>query len=234
MTGFVDRIVQVDGTSHRYQVYVPYEYAADRDWPVILFLHGAGERGEDGVFQTEVGIGRALRSHRERFPAIIVFPQTPSEQTWFEAADVAVAALDRTLDEFRTDRGRVYLTGLSMGGGGTWYLAYTQPERFAALVPICAWWGDGRGLPSSDSEDGATPYEQVAERIRGIPTWIVHGEVDPVVPVEGSRSMAAALEALGSPVRYTEIPGTGHNSWDAAYGSPGLVEWLFQQRRPGG
>lgn len=233
-TGFLDRMAQVDGSAYRYQVFVPPAYAADRDWPVILFLHGAGERGDDGMFQTEVGLGRALRRHRARFPAIIVFPQTPSEETWFEAADVAMAALDRTLEEFRTDPDRVYLTGLSMGGGGTWYLAYTRPDRFAALVPICAWLGDRNGLSPGDSAQGMIPYDQVAERIRGIPTWIFHGEVDPVVPVEGSRRMAAALEALGSPVRYTEVPGTEHNSWDAAYESPSLVEWLFRQRRGGG
>ncbi len=232
-TGFLNRQVTIDGTTYRYQVFVPVEYTSATKWPVILFLHGAGERGADGVLQTEVGLGRALRRDAARFPAIIVIPQAPPDTRWTdEPGTAAMAALDATLEEFSTDDDRVYLTGLSLGGNGTWYLAYSHPDRFAALVPICGFVGGRTGRFSSFvSDDDRSPFVQVAERIRGIPTWIFHGETDSVVPVSESRDMAKALRELESPVTYSELPGTGHNSWDAAYASPALTEWLFAQRR---
>src|SRR5690606_27947035 len=122
-TGFLDRVVTVAGRTYPYQVYVPREYAAagERRFPVILFLHGAGERGDDGLAQTEVGLGPALRRHPSRYPAIVVFPQAPRDSAWTgRVAEAAMAALERTEAEFRTDPDRVYLTGISMGGHGTW------------------------------------------------------------------------------------------------------------------
>jgi predicted peptidase len=138
-TGFLNRAVEIRGTTSRYQVYVPQTYDPARRWPVILVLHGAGERGSDGLVQTEVGLGSAIRRFVDRYPAIVVFPQTPTGERWTGVAgDVAMAALDRTIGEFSIDERRVYLTGLSMGGNGSWYLAWRHPERWAARS--AAWW----------------------------------------------------------------------------------------------
>lgn len=235
-TGFLDRRVSLLGQTYRYQVFVPSSYNASQRWPVILFLHGGGERGTDGLVQTQVGLGAALRKHAERFPAIVVFPQVPPDSLWVGTpARVAMAALDRSVEEFRTDPDRIYLTGLSIGGNGTWYLAYRHPSRFAALMPICGWvvpdkeWKLAAELVVPP--DSGPPYAALARRLRNIPIWIVHGEVDDVIPVEHSRQAAAAFKAAGAPVRYLELPGTDHNSWDAAYGSPTLMDWLFAQKR---
>ncbi|MDH5196060.1 MAG: alpha/beta hydrolase-fold protein [Gemmatimonadota bacterium] len=242
-TGFLDRRVTLDGSDYAYQVYVPAAYDPAAAWPVILFLHGMGERGSDGLFQTEVGLGRAVRRHPDRYPAIIVFPQTPTTATWQEVPGVpgppvgprlALAALDRTLGEFHTDSTRVYLTGLSMGGNGSWYLAYHHPERFAALVVVCGYvsgrWGDL--FPPIAPAASPDPFVAVAQRVSRIPVWIFHGEEDPVVPVSESRGMAAALQTLGTDVRYTELPGIGHEAWDPAYDGAAFATWLFTQRRP--
>jgi predicted peptidase len=196
-TGFLNRTVTVDGVSHRYQVYVPAEYSRARRWPVILFLHGSGERGTDGLLQTAVGLGEGVRRHAGRWPAIVVFPQAPPEHRWHgKVAHLALATLDRTLQEFSTDPDRVYLVGLSAGGNGAWTLAYRYPERFAALVAVCGW-----VMPTAERReailppDTGPPYRVIAGRIRSLPTWIWHGDADGLVPVEESRRMAEALGA---------------------------------------
>ena len=125
-TGFLNRSISVDGLEYRYQVYVPYNYTAAEEWPVTLFLHGAGERGSNGLKQTQVGLGRAIRLNPERWQTLAVFPQVPVGESWQGVAgDVAMAALDVTIAEFSVDAGRLYLTGISLGGNGTWYLATT-------------------------------------------------------------------------------------------------------------
>jgi predicted peptidase len=226
-TGFLDRTVDVGGTRSRYQVYVPSTYEPARRWPVILFLHGAGERGSDGMIQTEVGLGSAIRRFVDRYPAIVVFPQTPTGERWTGAAgDVAMAALDRTLAEFSTDDRRVYLTGLSMGGNGSWYLAWRHPERWAAAVVVCGFLGAGP-FPSFLPPDTPDPAAAVAERIRQIPIWVFHGDADKTVPVTASREMVAALQKAGATVKYTELPGVGHNAWDPAFRNPELPAWLL-------
>jgi predicted peptidase len=236
-TGFLDRTVSVAGQTYRYQVYVPADYVAKAErWPVILFLHGAGERGRDGLVQTNVGLGPAIRRAPARFPAIVVFPQVPPDSQWVGTpADAGLAALTQTMKEFRTDPARVYLTGLSMGGHGTWYLAYRHPELFAAIAPLCGWVEDMarfRGsTPVVPAESGAA-LPALARRLGKLPIWIFHGEVDGVVPVNGSREPAAALKAASADVRYTEFLGLDHNVWDAVYGSEEFTRWLFAQRRP--
>jgi predicted peptidase len=230
-TGFLDRIVHA-GERCRYQLYVPSSYEASRAWPLVLFLHGAGERGSDGLLQTTVGIGPAIRRWPERFPAVVVMPQVPLGSTWVgPSGEAALAALERTCDELSVDRSRVYLTGLSMGGHGSWLLAYHHAERFAALLVICGGVGDRPNRPSVVPAGEGTPYERVAARVRALPIWMVHGEADPAVPVTESRSMDTALRALGADVRYTELPGTGHDAWTPAYGSETIMSWLFAQRR---
>jgi len=234
-TGFLDRSITVSGKSYHYQVYVPADYASKPTWPAILFLHGAGERGDDGLLQTNVGLAPAIRQNPARYPAIVVFPQVPRDSQWVGTpADMAVAALQQTMREFHVDPTRVYLTGLSMGGHGTWYIAYRHPEMFAAVVPICGWireFAMFRGSVPVIPGDSAQVMTLLAQRLGKIPIWIFHGEVDQVVNVNGSREPAAALKAAGADVRYTELLGLNHNAWDAAYGSDEFVKWLFAQQR---
>ncbi len=239
-TGFLNRSVRLDGTEYAFQVFVPREYRSSMSWPVVLSLHGGGERGNDGLIQTEVGLGRAIRRHATRFPAIVVFPQSPVGETagWQSiGARVALAALDKAMAEFNTDKSRVYLTGLSMGGNGSWYLAYHHPDRFAAVVVVC---GRVSERPSSTGAAGypaiapgsADVFVAVADRIRQLPIWIFHGDADPTVPVAESRGMAEALRKINANVQYTELPNIGHNAWDPAYDRADLFEWMFKQRRP--
>ncbi len=232
-TGMLDRSVAFDdGRTMPYVVYVPRDYAQRNDWPVVLFLHGAGERGSDGLLQTEVGIGTAIRRFPARWPGIVVMPQAPLQGRWAGAvAEVAMRALDATLAEFACDPSRVYLTGLSLGCEGAWYLAHEHRARFAALLAVCGWVGDRGPLLSFVPAGEGTPYDRVAARLRGLPTWIVHGEADVAVPVVESRRMAEALEAVGGPVTYSELPGVNHNAWDPAYQSEAIAAWLFAQRQ---
>jgi beta-galactosidase len=231
-TGFLDRTVEVSGLTYPYQVYVPRSYDPATPWPVVLFLHGSGERGDDGLRQTQVGLGSAIRWNPDRYPAIVVMPQSPADSNWHgDPADAALAALDSALLEFSTDPERVYLTGMSRGGNGAWYLAYHHPDRFAAVVPVCGYVVRDGQLAIVPVEGEGSAFERVAARLAHLPIWIWHGDADAVVDVEESRKMAAALRALGADVRYTELEGVGHNAWDPAYGSEELPEWLFAQRR---
>jgi predicted peptidase len=233
-TGFLDRTVSVSGSSYRYQVYVPADYRSKKSWPVILFLHGAGERGSDGLRQTDVGIGHAIRLDASRVPFIVVLPQCSKDKIWGDPdmQAQALAALDASIKEFHGDRKHVYLTGLSMGGFGTWELAARNPGRFAALVPICSGVQPNKEWPQLrvtliDDPKIADPFAEVARRIGKTPVWMFHGDSDPSVPVEQSRHMAEALKAAGADFKYTEYPGVDHNSWDKAYAEPELVPWLL-------
>ena len=230
-TGFLDRTVSLAGTEYKYQVFVPENWTRKQKWPIILFLHGAGERGEDGLVQTQVGIGRAIRMDRGRFPAVVVLPQCRKEVWWSQPPmdDLAMKALEAATKEFHGDPQRTYLTGLSMGGYGTWHLAGKYPGRFAAIVPICG----GILMPDisrEQSPDDAKPYTDAAAKIgKNTPVWIFHGGDDPAVPVAESRRMNEAMKALDADVHYTEYPGVGHNSWDNAYTEAELMTWLFSK-----
>lgn len=236
MGEFVKRDITVGGVTHRYQVFVPSREAGGGKPPVILFLHGTGERGSDGDKPVQVGLGPHVRAHPADFPAIVVFAQAPEDRDWKgETAALALAELDRATEEFHGDRERTYLTGLSMGGYGTWELALMEPQRFAALVPIC-----GALLPPREERLNLfvtplagefDPYATLARRLRHLPIWIFHGAKDDVVPPDDDRRTYAALQAAGAAVRYTEFPEATHNSWDAAYATPELWPWLFAQRR---
>lgn len=235
-TGFLDRTVTLKGTTYRYVVYVPQNWSADKQWPVILFLHGAGERGSDGMRQTQYALAAAIRWERERFPAVVVFPQAGLNDQWIGApVEAAMRALDASIQEFNGDPQRVYLTGLSLGGFGVWHLALAHPDRFAALVPIC-----GGIVPAGSATSvrqspltahAENPYAFTAQKLRHIPAWIFHGADDPLVLPSESRKIHEALKAVGANVRYTEYEGVGHNSWDRAYGEERLWMWLFAQRR---
>ncbi len=236
-TGFLNRSVTVAGVTYRYQVYVPAEWTAKQKWPVILSLHGAGERGTDGLFSTENGIGRAIRRNVKAFPFVVVFPQCPNGKYWVhkEMQEMAMVALESAIKEFRGDRQRIYATGLSMGGYGTWEMALRYPKYFAAIAPVCGALRGSTMLPDLHTMqvdlNGNDAYADAAQRIGRVPVWIFHGAKDPVIPVEESRRMAEALKAAGGEVRYTEYPEATHNSWDRAYAEPEFSTWLLAQRR---
>ena len=200
--------------------------------PVILFLHGAGERGSDNAKQLKyLPAWMGEPDLRHRYPCFVVVPQCREEHKWVDVdwsqaessrqttqptvdLAAAVAALDTVMQDEPVDPDRVFLTGLSMGGYGTWDLAARMPDRFAAILPIC---GGG---------DIAT-----ATRIARLPIWCFHGDADDAVPVERSRQMIAAVKAAGGKPRYSELPGVGHDSWTPAYRDPAVLEWLFDQSR---
>lgn len=231
-TGFLDRSVTVAGERYSYQVYVPRNLPRGRP-PIILALHGAGERGSDGLLQTQVGLASAIRNKVDRWPAIVVFPQVRADRLWQNSLDVAMAALAAAEREFRTDPKRVYLAGLSMGGNGSWALGYRYPDRFAAIVVVCGFVkpiGIRDYQPIVPASEG-DPYAAVARKLARTPVWIVHGDKDDVVPVEDSRAMAAALKAVGGNVTFKELKGVNHNAWDPGYSDAALPEWLFTQRQ---
>ena len=232
---FVERNLEIAGETRRYQVFVPASAAGGRMPPVIVFLHGSGERGSDGAKQTLVGIGPYLRAHQDRFPAIVVFPQAPDETEWAGNADLVFATLDAATREFNGDPDRTYLTGLSMGGYGTWDMAMRAPGRFAALAPVCGGVVHPRrpSMGVSGIAGAADPYAAVAARLKDTPVWQFHGALDDVVSPDYSRQMDAALQAAGArDARLTIFPDANHNSWDATYSqTPELWTWLFAQKR---
>ena len=233
---FVERSVNVGGAAHRYQVFVPSAAAGGARPAVVVFLHGSGERGRDNQVQTEVGIGSYVRTHRDDFPAIVVFPQAPEETEWNQNVEMVFAELEAATREFGGDRARTYLTGLSMGGFGTWDLALREPARFAALVPICG----GLVAPARPSMSvaplagSADPVAELVRRMRAMPVWMFHGAQDVDVSPQDDRRLAAAFRNAGAAdARYTEFPDAAHNSWDPAYQhTPALWPWLFSQRLP--
>lgn len=240
-TGFLNRVVVDGGVTRRYQVYVPFNYTPTQRWPVILFLHGGGAQGDDGLLQTEGALASAIRVHPERWPAIVVFPQARMDHRWNgEDAAWALRAVEQTQSEFATDTGRVYLTGLSRGGEGAWWLAYRNPARFAAVLVLCGRVSPGRTLdrrPAANPDpvvplaDGE-PFAALAARLRNTPVWVYHGAIDETIPVEESQRAVAALRKVGAPVRYSELPHIGHNVWDFAYDTPEVIRWLFSHRSP--
>jgi predicted peptidase len=212
-TGFIKK-EHSDGA--KYQLFVPHDYKGDKAYPVILFLHGAGETGTDGEKQVKVGIGKAIKKDEKTFPFIVVLPQS-QKRTWkaeTEDGKRAIAILDETCKAYKIDDKRQYLTGLSMGGFGTWSMAAAYPERWAAIAPICGG-GDVK----------------TAVKFKDLPCWNFHGDKDTSVNVEQSLKMIQALKDAGGSPRYTEYPGVGHNSWDNAYGAAELYTWLLEQKR---
>ena len=233
---FVAREITVEGHAYRYQVFIPAA-SATQPLPLVLFLHGSGERGDDGIKPTEAGVGPWLKQNMDSFPALVVFPQVPENEEWRgRNARMALAVLDSAREEFHADPKRIYLTGLSMGGYGSWELALTRPDQFAALVPICgallAPREERAGLLVDQVAGSADPYTATVTRLRHVPTWIFHGALDDLVPTHDDRALAAASTRLGAGFRYTEYPDTNHNAWDPTYRNPAMWTWLFAQRLP--
>ncbi len=199
-------------------------------FPLVIFLHGAGERGDDNTAQLVHGVKRlAQDDFLKQYPCYVIAPQCPTDQLWaskpWTDPNPALAAepsaptkllmelMDGMEQDMPIDTQREYVTGLSMGGYGTWEMAQRQPQRFAAIVPICG---------GADNTNMAG--------IKDLPIWIFHGDQDGAVPVERSRDAVAALKALGAKPIYTEYPGVGHDSWNPAYADLKLYEWLFAQK----
>ncbi|MEP0846828.1 MAG: prolyl oligopeptidase family serine peptidase [Phycisphaerae bacterium] len=226
-TGFLFRTLPADSAAGiaaemKYVVYVPRDYDPGTSWPVILFLHGRGECGHDGQKQVAQGIGTSLLWNADRWPFIVILPQKPDEQAaWEQYDDALMRIIELAAREYRIDRDRIALTGLSQGGHGVWALAARRPDAWSALVPICGY---------------ARSFEprEIAARIRHIPTWAFHGDADDVVPPQETQAIVEALRAAGGAPRLTVYPGVNHNSWDRAYADPELPRWLLAQRRPSG
>ncbi len=195
----------------RYVIDLPPGYSATQGaWPLVLFLHGAGERGNDLAAVRSQGLLKIAPSARSSF--ILVAPQTPLGELW--SADALGALLDHLEGTLRIDRSREYLTGLSMGAFGAWELAMAMPERFAAVLGISG---------------GANPVGICG--LRRVPVWIVHGSDDDVIPVSWSKTLAQRLQACHGNVRLTIYPGVGHDAWSRTYADTSVMNWLLAQRR---
>lgn len=195
----------------RYLRHLPpgYDDNPSGRWPLILFLHGAGERGSDPELVKQHGIARVVEEKPD-FPFITISPQCPAGTWWAFELPMLDALLEHALGAYRADPDRVYCTGLSMGGYGTWNLTAAYPDRFAAIAPIC-----GGGDP-----DTVCAFKHV-------PAWAFHGALDNVVLLRESRKMVDALRDCGGRVRFTIYPSAGHDSWTRAYADERLYEWLL-------
>lgn len=226
--GFAARtLVGSSGTVMPYRLFIPDETKRSQPLPAIIFLHGAGGIGTDNLKQ--ITGGNSTGTHvwttsdiQARHPAFVIAPQMGPDNVWDRRraeglapyAQLVIELLDNLSREFAIDRDRIYVTGQSLGGYGTWDLIIKRPDLFAAAVPLC-----GVGTPSR------------ASAVRDMPIWVFHGAKDDVVPVTGSREMVAALKAVGSAIRYTEYADVGHGVWLRAYTEAELPNWLFAQRR---
>lgn len=219
------------GTKLLYRLLKPKNYDASKKYPLVLFLHGAGERGNNNSAQLVHGMGDfASDKIMADYPAFVLAPQCPAGDKWVDvdwSADkhdmpekpaspmrLTLAVIEKLSKEFSIDADRLYITGLSMGGYGTWDAIQRHPKLFAAAAPIC-----GGGDP------------KLAEKIAKLPIWAFHGDQDKAVKVERSREMIAAIKAAGGQPKYTEYPGVGHDSWTQSYKNPEFYQWLFAQRR---
>jgi len=203
-----------------YLLSLPKDYGdkPKKQWPLILFLHGAGERAQNDMqLLRKHGIPRV--AEEQDLPFVTVSPQCAPNSWWSEHLDGLCALLDETMARYRVDRTRVYLTGISMGGFGSWHLGVEHPDRFAAIVPIC-----GGGL---------WPFG-FPERVRVLkdtPVWVFHGAKDPLVALDESERLVKVLKECGGNVQFTVYPEADHDSWTETYNNPLLYEWLLQQHK---
>lgn len=194
-----------------YLLYLPKDYEKRESWPLLLFLHGSGERGDDLELVKVHGPPKLISQGKE-FPFIVVSPQCPKERRW-EPIEL-VALLDDLSRNYKVDADRICVTGLSMGGFGSWQLASYAPNRLAAIAPICG---------------GGEKYW--AKQFAHLPVWAFHGAKDTGVPLERSREMVDALKKRGGDPKLTVYPEAGHDSWTETYDNPALYDWLLEQRR---
>jgi len=194
-----------------YLFYLPENYNSSEKFPLVLFLHGAGERGAD-LEKVKVHGPPKLIENGKNFPFIVVSPQCPENQWW--SLEVLDALLNDITDNYNVDENRIYVTGLSMGGFGTWDLSIKYPNRFAAIAPIC---GGGNS--------------RLAGVLKDLPVWVFHGAKDNVVPLKSSQDMVDELEKANGNVKFTIYPEAGHDSWTETYDNPELYEWILKHKR---
>jgi len=203
--------MQDEKSKLKYLLYLPPGYEkASEPLPLIVFLHGRGETGDD-LKKVKIHGPPKVVEKKKDFPFIVVSPQAP--QPRWRPAEV-IALIDGVCDKYKVDKDRIYLTGLSMGGFGTWATAAVYPDRFAAIAPIC-----GGGDP------------RTAEKLKGLPIWVFHGAKDSAVPPARSEAMVKALKEAGHEVKYTLYPDAGHDSWTVTYDNPELYKWFLEHKR---
>ena len=205
-----------------YLLYLPAGYSAKarKQWPLMLFLHGAGERGTN-LMKVAVHGPPKLVQNKSDFPFIVVSPQCPTGERWQNES--LLALLDHVIKTHKVDTNRLYLTGLSMGGYGSWSLASEEPHRFAAVVPIC---GGGQSVPI------LLAGKEKREALKALPIWAFHGAKDPVVKLEESEKMVNAFKQIGNKtIKLTVYPEATHDSWTETYDNPELYKWLLEHRR---
>jgi predicted peptidase len=207
---FTKKITQIYALN--YLLYLPGD-GAQQKMPLVLFLHGAGERGNDLDKVTKHGPPKLIEAG-QKLPFILVSPQCPEESWW--KPDGLMALVDEIVAKHHVDEDRIYVTGLSMGGYGTWALAGDYPNRFAAIAPICG---------------GGT--RQQARRISQakIPTWVFHGAKDSTVPIEESDRLVKFMKQFDGDVKFTVYPEAGHDSWTETYDDPEFFKWLLKHKR---
>ncbi len=194
----------------KYLLYLPKEYSTNGEYfPLVLFLHGAGERGSDLEKIKIHGLPKLINEGKE-FPFIVVSPQCPENKIW--DIEILSALLDEIEANYRVDKNRIYVTGLSMGGNGTWSIALAEPERFAAIAPVCGW-----SLPSD------------ACLLKEIAIWVFHGAKDNVIPLRCSEVMVERLKSCGCDIKFTIYPDANHNSWTETYNNEELYKWFLEQ-----
>ena len=205
--------------SLKYLLFLPkgYKEKPDAKWPTILFLHGMGERGDNLELVKKHGIPKIVEK-KEDFPFIAISPQCPLTSVWPTMTEELHALLVDAVQRYNVDETRIYLTGLSMGGYGTWHLAVDYPDLFAAVVPICGGMAHDGGI-----------LEEI-KVLKDMPIWIFHGEKDEAVPVKNSKELYDALKKLGGNVKLTIYPELGHDSWTTTYDNPNLYKWLLKQK----
>lgn len=202
-------VAMADGTSIQYETYVPADYHGGKA-PLLIFLHGSGEAGSDVAAVMGPGPWQYAKDHPD-FPFIIVAPQQPRDEEWDPQR--LKAWLDVLETRLPVDKHRVYLTGLSLGGGGSWDWAMTEPKRFAAIAPV------------SGYSNLKTPCTMKGDHV-----WAFHGEIDDVVPIKDEQAIVDAAKTCGVDVKYTIYPGGNHNAWDATYANPELYAWLLSHK----
>jgi len=203
----------VKTVSYDYLLYLPADYGPDhKTWPLVLFLHGAGERGSD-LEKVKIHGPPKLVAQGRQFPFILVSPQCPADDWW--DPEILNILLDEGIARYAVVQDRVYLTCLSMGGYGTWDLASRYPHCFAAIAPVCG---------------GGIPYF-VRTRLKHMPAWVFHGARDTVVPIAFSDYLIEALRKVNAPVRFTVYPDAEHDSWTRTYDNPELYDWLLSHKR---
>jgi len=201
-----------DNASYQYISNLPSDFKVNEATPLLIFLHGSGERGTD-LEKVKVHGPPKLAALGKNIPAIVISPQCPSDERWETSRLEALLA--EVKSKYKIDESRIYLTGLSMGGYGTMSWAYAHPEHFAAIAPIC----------------GGILQEDRTEAIKDIPMWAFHGDQDQVVPIEQTNTYIQALKDVGGNPKYTIYPGVGHDSWTATYDNPEFWKWLFNQKK---